>query len=263
MKFYLIFMVAMGLSACSQSVTPTDSQVNPTTQNSKTSENTSTAAKTETSSASSTAASTTTASEDDDGWDSHQTPVDPKDMLAPMEAIKNLDKRIEEYTLGANLSAEQIEKNRQLKRDLIRGTFDIKELCRLALAKHWDEIGEPKQRQFVKLMVNLLEKKAVFSKDQLRGEEKVYRIQYLKEKMDDAEKTKATVTTKMFVPRDKMDLDLTYKMTKTPSGWKIFDVIVDDASLLLNYKTQFHNIIEKSGIDELIKRMEGKLKELK
>lgn len=200
---------------------------------------------------------------DDDTWEPSTDPVDPKDMKPPMEAIKNLDKRIEDYTLGTNLSAEQQEKNRQLKKELIRGTFDIKELCRLALAKHWSEITEIQQREFVKLMVNLLERKAVFSKDQLHGEAKLYHIQYLKEKFDDAEKTKATVTTKMFIPKDKMDLDLTYKMTKTPYGWKIFDVIVDDASLLLNYKTQFHNIIEKSGYEELVSRMRNKLKEIK
>lgn len=208
------------------------------------------------------APSTATATGDED-LDYQETPVDPKDMLGPTESIKNLDQRVEKYHLGQSLTPEQAEENRRLKKEIIQGTFDIKELCRLALGKHWDEISEQQRRHFVKLMISLLEKKAIFSKEQLKGESKYYRIQYLKETFDDAEKTRSTVTSKMFIPKDKIDLDLTYKVKASPYGWKIYDVIVDDASLLLNYKNQFHNIIEKSGFGELVNRMETKLKEIK
>ena len=45
--------------------------------------------------------------------------------------------------------------------------------------------------------------------------------------------------------------------------WKIFDVIVDGASLLNNYKYQFDSIIRKNGYEDLIRRMEAKLKTMK
>ena len=53
-----------------------------------------------------------------------------------------------------------------------------------------------------------------------------------------------------------------------PSGtpikkeWRIYDVIVDDASLLDNYRYQFDAIIRKGGYADLIRRMESKLKSL-
>lgn len=183
----------------------------------------------------------------------------PASNLGPMESIKDLDQQVESYHLGQSLSEDQLQQNIQLKKRIIRGTFDIEELSRLALDKHWDEIKADMQKHFVNLMKELLEKKAIFSKEQLKGENKYYKINYLKEEMDPSDPARSTVYTKMVIPKRSMDLDLTYKLVKKPQGWKIFDVIVDDASLLSNYRFQFDRIIEKGGFDDLIKRMENKL----
>jgi phospholipid transport system substrate-binding protein len=42
----------------------------------------------------------------------------------------------------------------------------------------------------------------------------------------------------------------------------VYDVIVDDASLVDNYRYQFDTIITKSGYPELVQRMKKKLTEL-
>ena len=42
----------------------------------------------------------------------------------------------------------------------------------------------------------------------------------------------------------------------------IFDIIVDGASLLDNYRYQFDRIIGKEGYPNLVRRMETKLKDL-
>ena len=187
----------------------------------------------------------------------------PEEIVAPLQAIKDLDKKVESYHLGKNLTPEKVKQNSELKRDIIRGTFDIRELCRLSLGGHWKEINKKQQSHFVELMTTLLETKAIFSKEQLRGDNKLYKISYNKEKFDDKEKTKSTVYTVMNVPKEKMKLDITYKLLLTPYGWKIYDVIVDDASLLANYKFQFHRIITKNGFNDLMGRMEKKLKDIK
>lgn len=182
-----------------------------------------------------------------------------KAHFGPMEAIKDLDKEIEGYRLGQNLTSEELEANRNLKQRIIRGTFDIKELCRLALDKHWEPLLADQKKHFVDLMTQLLEKKAIFSKEQLQGENKLYQINYIKEVIDQADPAKATVYSRMVIPKRKMDLELTYKLIKKPNGWKIYDVIVDDAELLKNYRYQFDRIIQKGGYGDLVKRMEQKL----
>ena len=191
-----------------------------------------------------------------------EKPLDPKDILPPTQSIKHLDEMVSEYQLGQSLTPEQVKQNTELKQKIIRGTFDIKELCRLSLGKHWDEITQAQRDEFVGLMTKLLETKAIFSKEQLHGENKLYDINYQKETYDDTEKKKATVVTKMNIPKDKTSFAITYKMLITPFGWKIYDVIVDDASLLSNYKFQFDRIITTSGYNDLISRMKKKLDDI-
>lgn len=189
-------------------------------------------------------------------------PEQPVRDMSPMESIKDLDAKVEGYKTGAKLSPEDIEHNRRLKEQIIRGTFNIAELCRLALADHWEPLSKADRDSFVNLMTSLLEKKAIFSKEQIKGEEKPYRIVYREEKYLDTEKKRARVMTTLYVPSEKIDLNINYHVAKGERGWSIYDVIVDDASLVENYKFQFDTIIRKNGLPDLVSRMEKKLKEM-
>lgn len=194
--------------------------------------------------------------------DFKQEPVDPSKMLSPLESIKELDHKIENYKPEAQATPEELEANRKLKQEIIRGTFDIYELSKEALDKHWDTLTEADRNYFVNLMTNLLEKKAILSKEQVKGTDKPYRISYLGQEFLNPEKTQALVQTKLFVPSEKIDLDIHYKLKLTPYGWRIYDVIVDEASLVDNYKFQFDTIIKKNGYADLVSRMEKKLQEM-
>lgn len=189
-------------------------------------------------------------------------PSKPVKALSPMESIKELDQKVEGYKTGPKLTPNEVEHNRRLKEEIIRGTFNIYELCRLALAVHWDPLSQTERDNFVSLMTSLLERKAIFSKEQVKGEEKPYRIVYQEEKFTDPGSKRALVTTTLTVPSKKIDLNINYHLVKGERGWSIYDVIVDDASLVENYKFQFDTIIRKNGISDLVSRMEKKLKEM-
>jgi phospholipid transport system substrate-binding protein len=45
-------------------------------------------------------------------------------------------------------------------------------------------------------------------------------------------------------------------MEKTDSGWKVYDVIIDGASLVTTYRGTFNDQIQKGGIDGLIKTLQ-------
>jgi phospholipid transport system substrate-binding protein len=51
---------------------------------------------------------------------------------------------------------------------------------------------------------------------------------------------------------------LDYSMEKTPSGWKVYDVMVGGVSLVANYRTEFNNLVRESGVDGLIKNLSAK-----
>lgn len=180
----------------------------------------------------------------------------------PTWEIQEIERMMEEYDTSPNISAAQKERNREIKRKILNGTFDLRELSRLALDKHWNSISSGEQSNFVSLMTSLLETKAVFSKEQSKTQGKSYRISYKGDKYYE-NKQRARTVTQIYVPKDNITLDIEYKLKKNGNKWKVFDVIVDNASLVENYRYQFNNIITKHSYAELVSRMRKKLNELR
>ena len=107
--------------------------------------------------------------------------------------------------------------------------------------------------------------KALFSKEQSAAKSKEggkYFVVYRGEKFEDPAKSRALVRTKVVVPSENVDISLNYKVKKAGSEWKIYDIIVDEASLIENYKYQFDSIIKKHGYGDLVRRMQAKLERL-
>jgi phospholipid transport system substrate-binding protein len=50
-------------------------------------------------------------------------------------------------------------------------------------------------------------------------------------------------------------IPMDYRMEKTPSGWKVFDVSVEGVSIVTTYRSTFNAEITKGGIDGLIKTL--------
>ncbi len=183
----------------------------------------------------------------------------------PTKAIQELDEMLDDFHIG-KLTPKQEEENRELKRKIIHGTFDIRELSKLSLAKHWNEISIEEQNRFVKLLTDLLEEKAIFSKEQLAAKSKMakkYKVIYKGHTFSDAKKQHSYVRTKVIVPSENIDITLNYKLKRQDGEWKIFDVIVDNASLIENYRYQFDSIIKKHGYPDLVRRMTEKLEEIR
>lgn len=179
----------------------------------------------------------------------------------PTRAIQDLETKMDGYKTGANLTPSERERNIQLKKDALNGTFDLRELCRLALDKNWAPLSAAEQNDFVNLMTQLLEKKGILSKEQSKTQGKKYLVKYLGDTYLDPTKMKARTRTQINVPKENVEVSIDYKLIKK-GDWKIFDVIVDDASLVDNYKYQFNNIITKHGYPELVNRMKKKLNEM-
>jgi len=180
----------------------------------------------------------------------------------PTREIQDIETKMENFKTGKDVSAEDRAKNAQIKKDILNGTFDLRELSKLALDKYWNQISAAEQNNFVSLMTELLETKAIFSKEQSKAQGKNYTVQYLGDTFTD-NKNQAKTRTKIVITKDATKIDIDYKLKKGAGGWKIFDVVVDDASLVENYRFQFDSIISKHGYPELVNRMRGKLNELK
>lgn len=206
----------------------------------------------------------------------------------PTRAIQDLDKLLEGYIVSPKTPEERAH-NRELKKKALDGTFDIRTLAEISMAKHWNTLTRKQQDHFVSVLSQLLERKAVFAKEQGGDKKKKgtsYHVTYEGHKFLKSKK-KAKVNSWVRIPSENLKISLDYKVHEvdrpkeqprdpilanllpipedwpTMKGWKIYDVIVDDASLLDNYRYQFDSIIKKNGYEDLIRRMESKLSEMK
>lgn len=183
----------------------------------------------------------------------------------PTDAIKELDKQADQYRVGKNLTAGDIEFNRKLKENILHGTFDLRELAKQSLDKYWNQRTAKEQDRFVALLTSLLEERSIFSKEKAaeKGNTKSYSINYSKDTYLNKNKTDAMVKTRIRLVKRNLKITLDYKLKKTATGWRIYDVIMDGASLVDNYRYSFGNIINKHGYDDLVHRMEKKLNEFR
>lgn len=53
-----------------------------------------------------------------------------------------------------------------------------------------------------------------------------------------------------------------YLMAKSADGWKVFDVVVENLSLVTNYRGSFASEVSRSGVDGLIKVLDEKNRSL-
>lgn len=180
----------------------------------------------------------------------------------PTWEIQEIERKMEAYNTGKNLTSAEQANNRKLKREILTGTFDLRELSKQALDRHWNSISDGEKSNFVNLMTSLLETKAIFSKEQSKTKGKSYVVSYKGDKYSE-NKTQARSVTEIYVPKENVTLGIEYRLKQAGSGWKVFDIIVDDASLVENYRYQFNNIITKYGYPELVSRMRKKLTEIK
>ena len=56
-------------------------------------------------------------------------------------------------------------------------------------------------------------------------------------------------------------IPINYTLRLGENGWKVFDISVDDVSLVTNYRSSFARAIKKNGVDGLIKTLQDRNQE--
>jgi phospholipid transport system substrate-binding protein len=56
------------------------------------------------------------------------------------------------------------------------------------------------------------------------------------------------------------EVDIDFWLKQSSKNWLVVDVILDGISMRNNLRSQFYKILKKNDFDELVRRMEKKLK---
>lgn len=127
--------------------------------------------------------------------------------------------------------------------------FDFNRMTQLAVGKHWPRATTQQKQALVTEFRNLLVRTYSSSLTEFSNQAVEFKPMTIK-----PEDTDVTVHTEIRQP-GAQPLPIDYSMYKTAFGWKVYDVAIDNVSLVTNYRASFSSTIRQSGIDGLIKTL--------
>jgi len=169
----------------------------------------------------------------------------------PTDRIRQTADQVLVILQDPRLKSEGSQKERREHlRQTISARFDFDEMAKRSLGPQWQRATPGEQQEFVMLFTDLLQSSYADQIEAYKGE----KIVYSREKQD---KDSAEVDTKV-VKKNGEELSVNYKLHSANGDWKVYDVIIENISLVNNYRSQFNHVLAKSSINDLLNRMRSK-----
>jgi phospholipid transport system substrate-binding protein len=134
--------------------------------------------------------------------------------------------------------------------------FNFVRMTQLAVGRHWREANPEQRKSLVEEFRTLLVQTYAATLAAYRDQSIEYRPLRIQ-----PEDTDVVVRSLINQPGGK-PVTVDYKMQKSDSGWKVYDVVVGDLSLVQSYRGSFNTEVQKGGIDGLVKTLTEKNKQL-
>ena len=132
---------------------------------------------------------------------------------------------------------------------------DMRRTTEMAMGPNWKKATPEQQAQLTSEFKNLLIRTYSGALSQLRDQ--TVQFKALRAAPDDKE---VVVKTVVLGRGDPVPLD--YRLEKTASGWKVYDMNIMGVWLVEAYRNQFSNQISQNGIEGLVKFLQDRNKQL-
>ena len=151
----------------------------------------------------------------------------------------------------SSLKVESKQKDRREQlRKVILARFDFAEMARRSLGPEWRRRTPAEQEDFVKLFTDLLQENYIGTIESYNGDKVIYNRE-LKDQ-DNAE-VQTTLTTKR-----EDSYSINYRLRLVGKDWKVYDVVIENISVVNNYRSQFSRVLARSSYEELVRNMREK-----
>lgn len=141
------------------------------------------------------------------------------------------------------------EERRHKIEDVIRRGVDYEEMAKRALGRPWLALSEQDRQEFVSLFVQLLRDSFAGRITEHHDEE----VDYLGEQREDPY---AEVRTQL--KGRKIETPIDFRLISHGTEWRVYDVVIDGASIVNNYRSQFASIIREVSYVGLVQKMKQK-----
>jgi len=167
------------------------------------------------------------------------------DLMQRKEKVvqKILAKPTEKGTPGHEKKEAELRSN-------INELFDFEELGKRSLDHHWLSINDAQRKEFIGTLQALIEKNYLLQ----ITKSTTYQLKWFGE-MKEGEST----TVRFKIKSGKYKAAIQLRTIEKAGKPVVYDMLIDDVSLMENYRSQFNRIIKKNGFDELLKKMKKKL----
>jgi phospholipid transport system substrate-binding protein len=152
-------------------------------------------------------------------------------------------------------SADKQKERREQIRQIVASRFDFGEMAKRSLGSNWQKGNNDEQRQFVQLFTELLEKSYADQIESYDGEKIVYG-------RENVSQDQADVDTKILTKKGEQ-ISVNYKLRSAGNDWKVYDVVIENISLVNNFRSQFNRILANASFAELLKKLQSKSVEIK
>jgi phospholipid transport system substrate-binding protein len=140
----------------------------------------------------------------------------------------------------------------QLAEQKVLPHFDFERMTRLAVGRNWSQASPEQKQALTKEFRTMLVRTYSSSLAQYRNQ--TIEVKPLKAAAADKEAVVRTAVIQQGGPPIPID----YAMEKADSGWKVYDVVIDGASLVTTYRGTFNDQVQKGGVDGLLKTLQDR-----
>jgi phospholipid transport system substrate-binding protein len=141
----------------------------------------------------------------------------------------------------------------QLSEEKVAPHFDFERMTRLAVGGPWREASSAQREALVREFHTLRVRTYSAAFTAYTG----MAVEYRPYKMKPGD-TETSVQTLIKLPGGAPPMGVDYDMGHIADGWKVYDVRVAGASLIINYRHLFAQQVQNGGIDGLIKSLVDK-----
>lgn len=126
---------------------------------------------------------------------------------------------------------------------------DYNRMTKLAVGRHWLSASAEQQQSLVREFRQMLVRTYLSALT-------IYRNAQVEVKGSRAGNSADEVSVRSeVILAGQKPIPLDFSFEKTDSGWKVYDISVEGISFINNHRNQFSSIIQKEGVDGLIKQL--------
>jgi phospholipid transport system substrate-binding protein len=147
-----------------------------------------------------------------------------------------------------------LDKRRELK-PLVEARFDATEMAKSTLGYHWRSLTYDQRGDFTRLFTSFIEAAYLDKVQDYSGQQVQFgQSRSLGQGYEEVDTT--------IVQPGKNPIPVAYLLEQSGGEWKVYDVTVDNISIIENYRNQFNRVINEQGFPKLMADLRSKQQQL-